>query len=377
MRVYLDNAATTKVDSNVAQIIAHNLTDNYANPSSLHLFAQDAQRELEFAREVCADSINAKASEIYFTASATISDNIAIIGVARANKDKGKHIITTSIEHHAVLNSCIALENEGFEVTYLPVDSEGLISIRELKDAIRKDTILISIMYVNNEIGTVQPIKEIGEIARKKGIIFHSDAVQAYLKIPIDVVEMNIDLLSVSAHKVHGPKGCGFLYKSSKVKAKPVIHGGEQERGLSSGTINSPLIAGFRVAVENGLCGMLEREDEIKKLRDYLIDRVVGEIDGVSVNGSLRYRVSSNANFMFDGVKTDALLYAMDLKNIAISAGSACTVGTVEVSHVIKALGKNEAFASARFTLSKFTTKEEIDYTVDTLKEVVKRLRQV
>ncbi len=375
MRIYLDNAATTQIDVAVMKELELCLRDYYANPSSVHMMGQVAAAKVENAREICADAIRCKPNEIIFTGGGTEADNMAIIGYARANQSKGKHIITSAIEHHAVLNACSHLEKEGFDVTYLPVDTDGTLGIRSLKEAIRDDTILISVMHANNEIGTVQPIKEIGEIARKKGAAFHSDCVQTFCKLPIDVTQMNIDMLSVSAHKFHGPKGIGFLYIRNGIKTEPILFGGNQEGDRRAGTVNAPMIAAMAKAIE--VSGLNPDIDEkILSLRNHLIGRVIGEIPYVTLNGSAVRRIHENANFCFADVSTDALLYAMDIKGVCVSAGSACSAGTIETSHVIRAIGKEHSGASIRFSLSKYTTKEEIDCAADTLKEVVMKLRK-
>ncbi len=376
MKVYLDNAATTKIDDTVLEELNSCLKEIYGNPSSVHSMGQAAAAKVENAREICAEAIHCRPGEIIFTGGGTEADNMAVMGYAKANRQKGRHIITTSIEHHAVLNSCRQLEKEGFEVTYLPVSDEGVIDIKILKDAIKDDTILISIMHANNEIGTIQPIREIGEIAREKKIAFHSDAVQTFGKIDIDTGKLNLDMMSISAHKLHGPKGVGFLYIRNGIKINPVIIGGSQERNFRAGTMNAPLIAALAITVQLSLNEMEERKDEIKSLRDQFINRVLNEIDDVIINGSIKNRISENANFSFKGIKSDALLYAMDLQGVCISAGSACTAGSIETSHVIKAIGKEGCGASARFTFSKYTTQDELDYTVDVLKKVVRSCRR-
>lgn len=380
MRVYLDNAATTRPYDDVREIVDEYNDKFYANASSLHSFGREARKGIEWAREEIAGLINASPREIIFTSGATESDNWAIRGAAYHNKNKGKHIITSAIEHHAVLHTCSQLEKEGFDVTYLPVDSDGNISIRELKDAIRDDTILISIMAANNEIGTIEPIKEIGEVARKKGILFHTDAVQAVGKMDIDVEKMNIDLLSMSAHKIHGPKGVGFLYINKKVILDVFMQGGGQERALRAGTYNAPSIAGFGKAVEITKKTMNQDTEYIKELRDYFIDDILKNVPDTILNGSREHRLCNNINFTFKGIEGEAFLYALDLEGIACSTGSACTADSGSESHVIDALGDSNKFeigASVRFSLSKFNTKEEIDYTMEVLKRTVERLRKL
>lgn len=380
MRVYLDNAATTRPYDEVREIVDEYNDKFYANASSLHSFGREARKGIEWAREEIAGLINASPREIIFTSGATESDNWAIRGAAYHNKNKGKHIITSAIEHHAVLHTCSQLEKEGFDITYLPVDSDGNISIRELKDAIRDDTILISIMAANNEIGTIEPIKEIGEVARKKGILFHTDAVQSLGKMDIDVEKMNIDLLSMSAHKIHGPKGVGFLYINKKVILDVFMQGGGQERALRAGTYNAPSIAGFGKAVEITKKTMNQDTEYIKELRDYFIDDILNNVPDTILNGSREHRLCNNINFTFKGIEGEAFLYALDLEGIACSTGSACTADSGSESHVIDALGDSNKFeigASVRFSLSKFNTKEEIDYTMEVLKRTVERLRKL
>lgn len=380
MRVYLDNAATTRPYDEVREIVDEYNDKFYANASSLHSFGREARKGIEWAREEIAGLINASPREIIFTSGATESDNWAIRGAAYHNKNKGKHIITSAIEHHAVLHTCSQLEKEGFDITYLPVDSDGNISIRELKDAIRDDTILISIMAANNEIGTIEPIKEIGEVARKKGILFHTDAVQSLGKMDIDVEKMNIDLLSMSAHKIHGPKGVGFLYINKKVILDVFMQGGGQERALRAGTYNAPSIAGFGKAVEITKKTMNQDTEYIKELRDYFIDDILKNVPDTILNGSREHRLCNNINFTFKGIEGEAFLYALDLEGIACSTGSACTADSGSESHVIDALGDSNKFeigASVRFSLSKFNTKEEIDYTMEVLKRTVERLRKL
>ena len=380
MRVYLDNAATTRPYDEVIDIINEYNTEHYGNASSLHSFGREARKGIEWAREEIASLINASAREILFTSGATESDNWAITGAAYHNIKKGKHIITSAIEHHAVLHTCKQLEKEGFEVTYLPVDSEGNINLRDLKDAIREDTILISIMAANNEIGTIEPIKEIGEIARKKGILFHTDAVQAIGKMDIDVEKMNIDMLSMSAHKIHGPKGIGFLYINKKVRIDVFMQGGGQERALRAGTYNAPCIAGMGKAVEITKANMEKNIPYMKELRDYFIDEILKDVPDTILNGSREKRLCNNINFTFKGIEGEALLYALDLKGIACSTGSACTADSGSESHVIDALGDNNKFeigASVRFSLSEFNTKEELNYTAAVLKDTINKLRKL
>ena len=377
--IYLDNAATTKVDHEVFEAMKPYFEEVYGNASSMYSFAGKARKAVDDAREVIADYLGAKAREIYFTAGGSESDNWALKAVAFAKKEKGKHIITSKIEHHAILHTCEYLEKNGFEVTYLDVDEHGLVSIEKLKQAIREDTILISIMFANNEIGTIEPIKEIGKVAHEHGIVFHTDAVQAYGHVPINVDEMNIDLLSASGHKINGPKGIGIMYLRDSVKIGALIHGGAQERGRRAGTHNTPGIVGFAKATELAVQNMEKRAGHEQELRDYLIDRVLKEIPYCRLNGHPTKRLSNNANFCFRFIEGESLLIMLDQKGICGSSGSACTSGSLDPSHVLLAIGLPHEIAhgSLRLTLSEETTKEDIDYTVDELKQIVDRLRNM
>ena len=377
--IYLDNAATTKVDHEVFEAMKPYFEEVYGNASSMYSFAGKARKAVDDAREAIADYLGAKAREIYFTAGGSESDNWALKAVAFAKKEKGKHIITSKIEHHAILHTCEYLEKNGFEVTYLDVDEHGLVSIEKLKQAIREDTILISIMFANNEIGTIEPIKEIGAVAHEYGIVFHTDAVQAYGHVPINVDEMNIDLLSASGHKINGPKGIGIMYLRDSVKIGALIHGGAQERGRRAGTHNTPGIVGFAKATELAVQTMEKRASHERELRDYLIDRVLKEIPYSRLNGHPTKRLSNNANFCFRFIEGESLLIMLDQKGICGSSGSACTSGSLDPSHVLLAIGLPHEIAhgSLRLTLSEETTKEEIDYTVDQLKQIVDRLRNM
>ena len=377
--IYLDNAATTKVDHEVFEAMKPYFEEVYGNASSMYSFAGKARKAVDDAREVIADYLGAKAREIYFTAGGSESDNWALKAVAYANKEKGKHIITSKIEHHAILHTCEYMEKNGFEVTYLDVDEHGLVSIDKLKQAIREDTILISIMFANNEIGTIEPIKEIGAVAHEHGIVFHTDAVQAYGHVPINVDEMNIDLLSASGHKINGPKGIGILYIRDSVKIGAFVHGGAQERGRRAGTHNTPGIVGFAKATELAVQNMEKRASHERELRDYLIDRVLKEIPYSRLNGHPTKRLSNNANFCFRFIEGESLLIMLDQKGIWGSSGSACTSGSLAPSHVLLAIGLPHEIAhgSLRLTLSEETTKEDIDYTVDELMQIVDRLRNM
>lgn len=376
-RIYLDNAATTRVDEEVLQEMLPYFRDNYANPSAIYTFAGEAKKAVGKAREQAAALIGAKPNEIYFTAGGSESDNWAIRAVAEALAGRGRHIITSKIEHHAVLHTCGYLEKQGYEVTYLDVDADGKVSPEALQRAIRPDTILISIMAANNEIGTIEPIARIGEIARENGVLFHTDAVQAYGHLPLDVGKMNIDLLSASGHKLNGPKGVGILYCRENVRIRPLIHGGAQERGRRAGTLNVPGIVGFGKAAALSGETMQERTAKEKALRDYLIDRVLAEIPYTRLNGHRQDRLSNNASFCFRFIEGESLLILLDQKGICGSSGSACTSGALDPSHVLLAIGLPHEIAhgSLRLTLSEETTEEELSYVVDTLKEIVERLR--
>ena len=353
------------------------MTENFANPSSIHGFGLSCSVVCEDARKKIAKVINAKENEIYFTSGGSESDNWAIKSVAYSRKDKGRHIITSKIEHPAVLHTCEFLAREGYEVTFIDVDDQGVIKIDELEKAIRPDTILITVMYANNEIGTIQPIKEIGAIAHTKGIIFHTDAVQAYGHVPIDVEAENIDLLSASAHKIHGPKGIGMLYMRNSVKLPPLIHGGPHERKRRAGTLNVPGIVGFAKAAELAAENMNETMEKVTKMRNHLMDRMLKEIPYSKLNGHKDKRLPGNLNISFRFVEGESLLMLVDRKGISASTGSACASGTLDPSHVLLAIGLPHEIAhgSLRMTLSEDNTTEELDYTVDAVKEVVEKLR--
>ncbi len=376
--IYLDNAATTQVHPLVVEEMLPYFTESYGNPSSVYQFAGTVKEAMEQARESLAAGIGARAREIYFTGGGSESDNWALIAIAERYQEKGKHIITTRIEHHAILHTCEYLEKRGFEVTYLDVDGQGFVNPEALEAAIRPDTILISVMAANNEIGTIQPLKQIGELAKAHGILFHTDAVQAFGHIPLNVDEMNIDLLSATAHKLNGPKGVGLLYVRKTVQLFSFIHGGAQERGKRAGTQNVPGIVGFAKAAELAWKQMDERMAYESRLRNHLIERVRKEIPDSSLNGSIDHRLPNNANFVFEGVDGTSLLILLEQKGICGSAGSACSSGSVDPSHVLLAIGvpKELARGSLRLTLSHQTEIEEIDYTVDVLKVVVERLRK-
>ena len=377
--IYLDNAATTKTRPEVVEAMLPYFTEYYGNPSSVYEFATPSKKAIAEARETIAKSLGAKTNEIYFTAGGSESDNWAIKATAEAYESKGKHIITSKIEHHAVLHTCEYLEKRGFEITYLDVDENGTVKLDELKKAIRPDTIMISIMFANNEIGTIQPIKEIGEIAKEHGIIFHTDAVQAYAHVPINVDEYHIDMLSVSGHKFNGPKGIGFLYIRTGLKLRSFIHGGSQERKRRGGTENVPGIVGIGKAVEIAMANLAERTAYEVELRDYLIDRVLSEVPYVRLNGHRTNRLPNNANFAFQFIEGESLLIMLDMQGICGSSGSACTSGSLDPSHVLLAIGLPHEIAhgSLRLTLSEETTKEDIDFTVDEIKKIVEKLRSM
>ena len=377
--IYLDNAATTKVRKEVLQEMEPYFTQYYGNPSAVYSFAEETKKAVEQAREIIADTIGAKHQEIYFTGGGSESDNWALKAVAEAYAHKGKHIITTTIEHHAILHTCQYLEKKGFEITYVNVDENGVILLEELRAAIRPDTILISVMAANNEIGTIEPLKEIGEIAKEHDILFHTDAVQAFAHIPINVDEMHIDMLSASGHKINGPKGIGVLYIRTGVKIGSFLHGGAQERKRRAGTHNVPGIVGIGKATEILVKEQKEQIEQQTKLRDYLIDRVLQEIPYTRLNGHRTKRLPNNANFCFRFIEGESLLILLDNNGICASSGSACTSGSLDPSHVLLAIGLPHEIAhgSLRLTLSHETTKEEIDVTVDKLKEIVEKLRNM
>lgn len=377
--IYLDNAATTETSKEVIDAMKPYFDEMYGNASSIYRFAGQATKAVDQSREVVARFIGAKPREIYFTGGGSESDNWAIKATAFAKREKGKHIITSKIEHHAVLHTCEYLEQLGYEVTYLDVDEYGVVKLDDLKNAIREDTILISIMFANNEIGTVQPVKEIGAIAHEHGIIFHTDAVQVFGHLNIDVDEMNIDMLSASGHKFNGPKGVGIMYLRDSVKIGAFIHGGGQERGRRAGTHNTPGIVGFAKATEIASENLNKRLEYETNLRNYLIDRVLSEIPYTRLNGHKEKRLSNNANFSFRFIEGESLLIMLDQKGICGSSGSACTSGSLDPSHVLLAIGLPHEIAhgSLRLTLSEKNTKEEIDETVEALKAIVERLRSM
>ena len=377
--IYLDNAATTQVYPEVLDAMLPYFTEHYGNPSAIYSFAGESKKAVDEARANVAALINARTEDIYFTGGGSESDNWALKATAEAYESKGKHIITSRIEHHAILHTCAYLEQKGYEVTYLDVDEDGKISLEELEKAIRPDTILISIMSANNEIGTIQPIKEIGKIAHDHGVLFHTDAVQAFGHIPIDVEEMNIDMLSASGHKINGPKGIGVMYIRKGVKIRAFIHGGAQERKRRAGTENVPGIVGYGKAVELAMASMEQRMKHETELRDYAIARIENEIPYCRLNGDRVKRVPNNINFSFQFVEGESLLIMLDMKGICASSGSACTSGSLDPSPVLLAIGLPHEIAhgSLRMSIGADTTKEDIDYTIDQLKEIVAHLRSM
>lgn len=377
--IYLDNAATTKTAPEVVEAMLPYFTEHYGNPSSVYSFASQNKETITKQREIIAEALGANTNEIYFTAGGSESDNWALKATAECYKNKGNHIITTKIEHHAILHTCEYLEKEGFEVTYLDVDENGSVKLDDLRAAIRQTTILISVMFANNEIGTIQPIKEIGEIAKEHGILFHTDAVQAFGQVPINVDDYYIDMLSASGHKLNGPKGIGFLYIRKGVKIRSFVHGGAQERKRRAGTENVPGIVGMGVATARATHTMAERTAKEIELRNYLISRVLEEIPYTRLNGHAQKRLPNNANFSFRFIEGESLLIMLDMKGICASSGSACTSGSLDPSHVLLAIGLPHEIAhgSLRLTLSEETTKEDIDYVVENLKEIVANLRNM
>lgn len=377
--IYLDNAATTQMSEEALHEMLPFFRQSYGNPSAVYQFAEQSRQAVERAREQTAALIGAKAEEIYFTGGGSESDNWALKSVAQSLSAKGKHIITSKIEHHAVLHTCQYLEKQGYDVTYLDVDGDGKISLNALEQAIRPDTVLISIMMANNEIGTVEPVAEIGRIANAHGVLLHTDAVQAYGHLPIDVEKMHIDLLSASGHKCGGPKGVGLLYVKKGVKLPPFLHGGAQERGKRAGTSNVPGIVGFGKAAQMAARTMQERSETEMHLRDYLIDRVLAEIPHSRLNGHRTDRLPNNASFCFRFIEGESMLMMLDMQGICASSGSACTSGALDPSHVLLAIGLPHEIAhgSLRLTLSEATTKDEIDIVVEALKKIIERLREM
>lgn len=377
--IYLDHAATTPMAEQVAESMQPFYAKDYANASTVYEFADKSREAIGRARKIVAASLNAQPEEIYFTSGGSESDNWAIKGTAEAYRQKGKHIITTQIEHHAVLNTCRYLEGQGYEITYLPVDAQGFVQLQQLEQAIRPDTILISIMFANNEIGTIEPIAQIGRIARRYHVLFHTDAVQAYAQIPINVKFYQADLLSASGHKFYGPKGTGFLYIRDGVKTASFIHGGGQERGKRAGTENVPGIVGLGTAAGIAMRAMSERVYRETRLRDWMIQEITRRIPGAWLNGDRYARLPNNVNFSFEGIEGETLLLLLDAKDICASAASACSTGSVEPSHVLSAIGRESSLAEGtlRMTLGESTTMEEARAAVDAVEESVKLLRDV
>lgn len=377
--IYLDNAATTPMDSEVLESMLPFMREQYGNPSAIYSMGSSAKKAVNQAKRRIAAILNAKQEEIFFTAGGTEADNWALKMVMETYRYKGRHLITTAIEHHAILHTCRYLETQGVEVTYLGVDEDGVIDLEELKQAIRPDTVLISVMFANNEVGTVEPIREIGEIARERGILFHTDAVQAFGQVPIDTEEMHIDLLSASGHKINGPKGVGFLYIRSGLELHSMLHGGAQESGRRAGTENVPGIAGMAVAAQKAADNMKTKGAAEMKLRDYLIDKIEREIPYCRLNGHRTKRLPGNVNFSFRFIQGESLVLMLDRKGICTSSGSACTSGELNPSHVLLALGRNEeeAEGALRITLSEKNSMEEMEFVVECLKEAVQKLRSI
>lgn len=377
--IYLDNSATTRIDDRVLEEMLPYLKNNYGNASSLYSLGRESKKAIEDARDKVAKFLNCKSSEIYFTSGGSESDNTAIKGIARANRKKGNHIITSKIEHRAVLETCKTLEKEGFEITYLDVDRYGRVDVEKLKSVIRKDTILISIMYANNEIGTIQDIEKIGKIARENGIYFHTDAVQAVGILDIDVEKQNIDSLSLSAHKFYGPKGIGVLYVKKDIKFEKFIDGGHQERNKRAGTENVANIVGLAKALEIATESLQAHKNKISSLRDYFESNLKSKIENVTINGDIENRLPGNSNISFLGVNGQDLLLNLDMLDICVSSGSACTSGSIDPSHVLTAIGLDEekAKSSIRISIGKYNTKEDIDYLIKNLVEIIKRQRDV
>lgn len=377
--IYLDHAATTQLSEAVEEAMQPYFQEKFGNASTMYQYGEEAKEAIEHAREQIAASLSAKKSEIYFTSGGSESDNWAVKGIAGALKARGRHIITSKIEHHAVLNSCEYLERLGYQVTYLEVDRDGMISLEELEQAIRQDTTLITIMFGNNEVGTIEPVMEIGRIAREHGILFHTDAVQAYAQIPISVRQYPVDLLSASAHKFHGPKGVGFLYVREGVPLPSFIHGGSQEQGKRAGTENVPGIVGMGKAAELAMHGMRQRIRRETMLRNYLMEKVTHEIPQTRINGHRTRRLPGNVSMSFAGIDGATLLILLDEEGICASGGSACNTGESRISYVIEALGvpKEYAAGTVRMTLGKDTTRQEIDAAVDSLKRNIALLRGV
>lgn len=377
--IYLDNNATTKTDEEVVKAMLPYLLENYGNPSSIYKIGRDTRKAVEEAREKVAKALNCEVNEIYFTSGGSESDNTAIKGIAHSYKNKGNHIITSKIEHPAVLETCKELEKEGFEVSYIGVDENGIINLKELEASIKPSTILISVMFANNEIGTIQPIKEIGKIAKENNIYFHTDAVQAVGNLKIDVKELNLDSLSLSAHKFYGPKGVGALYVKKGVKFNKFISGGHQEKNKRAGTENVAGIVGLGKAIELAYQDLDKHNEKIRELRDYYVEEITKRIPYIKINGDIKKRLPGNSNISFRFIEGEGLLLNLDLKGICASSGSACTSGSLDPSHVLLAIGLPHEIAhgSLRISIGKYNTKEEIDYVIECLVEIVGRLREM
>lgn len=377
--IYMDNAATTPVKPEVLDAMLPYFTEKFGNPSSIYSISSQNKKDITTARETIAKAINTDTANIYFTAGGSESDNWALKATAEAYANKGRHIITSKIEHHAILHTCDYLEKRGYEITYIDVDENGIVDLKQLEEAIRPDTILISIMFANNEIGTIEPIAEIGKIAKEHGVLFHTDAVQAFTQVPIDVEEMNIDMLSASGHKINGPKGIGFLYIRKGVKIRSFVHGGAQERSRRAGTENVPGIIGLAKATEIAVGNMKERTAKEIEVRNHIIERVMNEIPYTRLNGDRERRLSNNINFSFQFIEGESMLIMLDSFGICASSGSACTSGALDPSHVLLAIGLPHEIAhgSLRLTISEDTTMEDADFVVDKLKGIVERLRSM
>lgn len=377
--IYMDNAATTPVKPEVLDAMLPYFTEKFGNPSSIYSISSQNKKDITTARETIAKAINTDTANIYFTAGGSESDNWALKATAEAYSNKGRHIITSKIEHHAILHTCDYLEKRGYNITYIDVDENGIVDLKQLEEAIRPDTILISIMFANNEIGTIEPIAEIGKIAKEHGVLFHTDAVQAFTQVPIDVEEMNIDMLSVSGHKINGPKGIGFLYIRKGVKIRSFVHGGAQERSRRAGTENVPGIIGLAKATEIAVGNMKERTTKEIEVRNHIIERVMNEIPYTRLNGDRERRLPNNINFSFQFIEGESMLIMLDSFGICASSGSACTSGALDPSHVLLAIGLPHEIAhgSLRLTISEDTTMEDADFVVDKLKGIVERLRSM
>lgn len=377
MECYFDNAATTQVRPEVVQEMTKYFSESYGNPSSIYKLAQKNKKAVDKGRAQIANVINANPEEIYFTAGGSESDNWALKGIAESYSGKGKHIITSCIEHHAILHTCEYLESIGYEVTYLPVDEFGIVRMEDLKAAVRDDTILISVMFANNEIGSIQPIGEIGAFAREKGIVFHTDAVQAFCHVPIDVKAMNIDILSLSGHKFYGPKGIGAMYLRKGIKIKPLIHGGQQERNRRAGTENVPGIVGMGLAAELAAKELPQEMERLAGLRDKIINTILEKVPYSRLNGHREKRLPGNVNISFEFIEGESILLLLDYKGICASSGSACTSGSLDPSHVLLSIGlpHEKAHGSVRLSLGHFTTEEQVDYVINELPPIVERLR--